>query len=77
LIGLAMQGDLCLRRQRYPEAINCFQRVLLLDPMHKAAHLKLAQAYRLSGMLPEAKNQEAAFQRLRQVDEKGAAPEVR
>jgi tetratricopeptide (TPR) repeat protein len=72
LTALAMQGDLCLRRQQYADAISYFQRILVLDPAHKAAHLKLAQAYRLSGMLTEAKNQEAAFQRLRRTEEKTA-----
>jgi tetratricopeptide (TPR) repeat protein len=74
LIALVMLGDLCLQRQRYREAITYFHRVLLLDPRHEATHLKLAQAYRSTGNLPEAKNEEEAFQRLRQraLNEKGA-----
>jgi Flp pilus assembly protein TadD len=63
-IALAMKGDLYLLRQQPSEAIPYFQKVLVLDPTNKAAHLKLAQAYRSSGRLDEAKNQEAAFQRL-------------
>jgi tetratricopeptide (TPR) repeat protein len=74
LMALVMLGDLCLQRQRYGEAITYFQRILLLDPRHEATHLKLAQAYRSTGKLQEAKNEEEAFQRLRQqaLNEKGA-----
>jgi Flp pilus assembly protein TadD len=63
-IALAMKGDLYLLRQQPSQAIPYFQKVLVLEPTNKAAHLKLAQAYRSSGRLEEAKNQEAAFQRL-------------
>jgi Flp pilus assembly protein TadD len=70
LIALAMKGDLHLLRQQPTEAIPYFQKVLVLDPMNKAAHLKLAQAYRSSGRLNEAKNQEAAFERIRSNEER-------
>lgn len=70
LIALAMKGDLHLLRQQPTEAIPFFQKVLVLDPMNKAAHLKLAQAYRSSGRLNEAKNQEAAFERIRSNEER-------
>jgi Tfp pilus assembly protein PilF len=70
LLALAMKGDLHLVRQQYSEAIPYFQKVLALDPTNKAAHLKLAQAYRSSGQLTDANNQEAAYQRLRLKEEK-------
>jgi Flp pilus assembly protein TadD len=73
LTVLTMQGDLCLRRQQYPDAISYFQKILKLDPMNKSAHLKLAQAYRLAGKLPEAKDQEEAYERLRVQGEQGAS----
>jgi tetratricopeptide (TPR) repeat protein len=72
LIALAMKGDLHLRRQQYAEAIPYFQKILVLDPTNKAAHLKLAQAFRSSGKLLEAKDQENAFQRLQQMEERNA-----
>lgn len=72
VIALAMKGDLHLLHQQYPEAIPYFQKVLVLDPANKAAHLKLAQAYRTSGRLAEAKNQEDAFQQLKGDKEKDA-----
>jgi len=70
VIALAMKGDLHLLRQQYAQALPYFQKVLVLDPANRAAHLKLAQAYRLSGMVSEANNQEAAYQRLRQKEDK-------
>ncbi|HEV2949270.1 MAG TPA: tetratricopeptide repeat protein [Gemmataceae bacterium] len=70
LIALAMKGDLHLLRQEPAEAVPFFQKLLVLDPMNKAAHLKLAQAYRSSGRLNEAKNQEAAFERIRSNEER-------
>jgi tetratricopeptide (TPR) repeat protein len=73
LTALSMQGDLCVRRQQYADAISCFQRILVLDSRNKSAHLKLAQAYRLAGMLPEAKNQEKAYQRLVPQDDGGVS----
>jgi len=72
VVALAMLGDLSLLRQQYAEAIPYFQKVLALDPANKAAHLKLAQAFRSSGMLPEAKNQEDRFQRLQKMEERRA-----
>ena len=76
-VALAMKGDLHLLRQQPTEAIPYFQKVLVLDPMNKAAHLKLAQAYRSSGRLNEAKNQEAAFERIRSNEERQAKNQAR
>lgn len=70
LMALSMQGDLCLRRKEYTDAIRFYQKVLSVDPSNKAIHLKLAQAYRHSGRLEDAKNEEALFQQLRQSEEK-------
>jgi tetratricopeptide (TPR) repeat protein len=73
VIALGMRGDLCLHRQKYTEAIPYFQRVLFLDPANKAAHLKLAQAFRQIGKIDDAKDQEALFERLRLAEEKGTS----
>jgi tetratricopeptide (TPR) repeat protein len=70
LIALALKGDLHLLRQQNSEAIQCFQKILVLEPTNKAAHLKLAQAFRSSGKLSEARNQESAYERLRLQEEK-------
>jgi len=67
LIALSMQGDFCLRRKEYAEAIRFYQKLLSLDPANMAAHLNLAQAFRQSGRLEDAKNEEAVFQQLRQA----------
>jgi tetratricopeptide (TPR) repeat protein len=69
-IALSMKGDLHLFRQQYAEAISYYQKVLVVEPANKAAHLKLAQAYRLSGRLEDAKIQEEAYQRLQRQSEK-------
>ena len=66
LIALSMQGDFCLRRKEYAEAIRYYKKLLSLDPANTAAHLNLAQAFRQSGRLEDAKNEEALFQQLRQ-----------
>ncbi len=71
--ALAMLGDLRLRRQEYKEAILYFQKVVALDPANKAAHLKLAQAFRSSGKAVEAKNQEDAYQRLERMRNKNSS----
>jgi tetratricopeptide (TPR) repeat protein len=75
LMALSMQGDLCLRRKEYMDAIRFYQRLLSLDPAaNKAVHLKLAQAFRHSGRLEDAKNEEARFQQLRQSEKKTLRP---
>jgi Flp pilus assembly protein TadD len=66
LIALSMQGDLCLRRKEYADAIRFYQKLLSLDPTNLAVHLNLAQAFRQCGRLEDAKNEEAFFQQLRQ-----------
>jgi Flp pilus assembly protein TadD len=66
LIALSMQGDFCLRRKEYADAIRFYQKLLSLDPTNLAVHLNLAQAFRQSGRLEDAKNEEALFQQLRQ-----------
>jgi len=66
LIALSKQGDLCLRRKQYADAIRFYKKLLSLDPTDKAAHLNLAQAFRHMGRLEDAKNEEARFQQLRQ-----------
>jgi predicted Zn-dependent protease len=67
LIALSMQGDFCLRRKQYPDAIRFYQKLLSLDPANKAVHLNLAQAFRHMGRLEDAKNEEALFQQLQQL----------
>jgi tetratricopeptide (TPR) repeat protein len=66
MIALSMQGDLCLRRKEYAEAIRFYQKARSLDPANMAVHLNLAQAFRHIGRLEDAKNEEALFQQLRQ-----------
>lgn len=61
---LTMQGDLELRRERYQQAIPFFKAVLDRDPRDRGAHLKLAQAYRYSGQVERAKEEERIFQEL-------------
>ncbi len=66
LVALSMQGDFYLRRKEYAKAIHFYKKLLSLDPTNLAVHLNLAQAFRQSGRLEDAKNEEALFQQLRQ-----------
>jgi tetratricopeptide (TPR) repeat protein len=77
LPALLEQGDLCLRRQRYEEAIPFFEEVVKIYPRDKQGHLKLAQALRFTGNLERAKRHELLYQELDREEEQHGARGMR
>jgi predicted Zn-dependent protease len=65
---ISMQGDVHLRRQQAEPAIAAYRQVIAVDPRHKGARLKLAQALRLAGRNDEAKEQEKVYETLAEKD---------
>jgi protein O-GlcNAc transferase len=62
--ALTLLGIIHLRRQRYDLAIPAFERVILLNPRDKQAHLYLSQALTKNGDLEKAKKHESLFKEL-------------
>jgi tetratricopeptide (TPR) repeat protein len=64
MLVLHEQGDLYLLRQRHEQAALLFEQAVTLDPKDKQAHLKLAQALRLSGNVERARQHERRYEEL-------------
>jgi predicted Zn-dependent protease len=61
---LVMRGDLCLRQDRFAEAVTFFREAVAQEPGNKGAHLKLAQALRQTNRPEEAQAHMGIYQRL-------------
>ncbi len=59
-----VQGRALMLLQRPKDAVDAFRKASALDPDDGAPHFQLARAYRQLGLLAEASNEDAAFEKM-------------
>ncbi len=69
-LSLQQLGELCKIKRDYPGALECFQKILAIDPEDLGAHYNLMLVYRKLGRTEEARSEARIFADLK--DDPGA-----
>lgn len=69
-ISLQQLGELCKIKRDYPGALDCFEKILLIDPEDQGAHYNLMLVYRKLGRNDDARREAKIFADLK--DDPGA-----
>src|SRR5258708_37803497 len=69
-ISLQQLGELCKIKRDYPGALDCFEKILQIDPEDQGAHYNLMLVYRKLGRNDDARREAKIFADL--TDDPGA-----
>ena len=69
-ISLQQLGELCKIKRDYPGALDCFEKILQIDPEDQGAHYNLMLVYRKLGRNDDARREAKIFADLK--DDPGA-----
>jgi tetratricopeptide (TPR) repeat protein len=72
--ALTVRGRSLLSLHKLQDAVKDFKKAISLDSDNAAIHFQLARAYRQLGMMEEAQNENAVYERLDQENQKERLP---